>query len=97
MKGKVMKKAVIIVAALVAIVIVLAALSGCAQTEVTVIKPDGTVIKGKATAVLGAEQKGIDLIKEGDDWLFQMEKQESEAEAAVKLIEMGMQIGAAAK
>ena len=71
-------------------VVALFFVSGCATTKIEVTKPDGTVIiKGEATAILGAEQKGINVTKDGEDWLFEMEQQRSEADLFLLGVEYG--------
>ena len=68
------------------------AMSGCAITHVKTDK-----IEGYAFACFGAEQSGLDVTKDGDDWLFELDSQTSEAEAMMELIKLGVEIGRAGK
>ena len=72
-------------------------ITGCAITTIESKKTDGSYVKGMALSGFGAEQSGLDVTKDGDDWLFELDSQRSEAEAMMELIKLGVEIGRAGK
>jgi len=70
---------------------------GCAITTIEIEKPNGSIVRGMALSGFGAEQSGLDVTKDGEDWLFELDSQRSEAEAMMELIKLGVEIGRAEK
>ena len=85
-----MKKAFIVVAALVAIVIVLAALSGCVSAKYNPETKEFSYIR------IGDQKLSGVIVKSGDTEVL-IETQESQAAALQRAIETGIELGKAAK